>query len=73
MINRSLSQQLDDLDKLKYSSVELTQAYLDRVEKHQSLNAFISVSENSIETAREADALRASGTKKGTAWDPDCT
>ena len=64
MIGRSVSQQLDDLDRRKYSSVELTQAYLERVEKYQSLNAFISVSEHSLANARKADALRASGEKK---------
>ena len=64
MIGRSVSEQLDDLDRRKYSSVELTQAYLERAEKYQSLNAFISVSEHSLANARKADALRASGEKK---------
>lgn len=64
MINRSLSQQLDDLSKGEYSSVELTQAYLDRIENHRSLNAFVSVSEDVLEKARLADQLRASGERK---------
>jgi aspartyl-tRNA(Asn)/glutamyl-tRNA(Gln) amidotransferase subunit A len=61
MIDRSLSQQLQDLDKGEYSSVELTQTYLDRIENHQSLNAFVSISEDVLEKARQADQLRASG------------
>ena len=64
MINRSLSQQLDDLSKGEYSSVELTQTYLDRIENHQSLNAFISVSKDVLEKARQADQLRAAGERK---------
>ncbi len=64
MIDRSLSQQLDDLDKGEYSSVELTQTYLDRIEDHQSLNAFVSLSENVLDEARQADQLRAAGERK---------
>jgi aspartyl-tRNA(Asn)/glutamyl-tRNA(Gln) amidotransferase subunit A len=64
MINRSLSQQLVDLSKGEYSSVELTQAYLDRIQNHRSLNAFISISENVLEKARQADQLRAAGERK---------
>jgi len=64
MIDRSLSQQLDDLDKGEYSSVELTQTYLDRIENHQSLNAFVSLSENVLDEARQADQLRAAGERK---------
>jgi aspartyl-tRNA(Asn)/glutamyl-tRNA(Gln) amidotransferase subunit A len=64
MINRSLSQQLDDLSRGEYSSVELTQAYLDRIKNHRSLNAFISISEDVLEKARQADQLRAAGERK---------
>ena len=64
MINRSLSQQLDDLSKGEYSSVELTQTYLDRIEDHQSLNAFVSISKDVLEKARQADQLRAAGQRK---------
>jgi aspartyl-tRNA(Asn)/glutamyl-tRNA(Gln) amidotransferase subunit A len=64
MIYRSLSQQLDDLNKGEYSSVELTQEYLDRIKNHHSLNAFISVSEDVLEKARQADQLRAAGDRK---------
>ncbi|MFP6793660.1 MAG: Asp-tRNA(Asn)/Glu-tRNA(Gln) amidotransferase subunit GatA [Pseudomonadales bacterium] len=64
MINRSLSQQLDDLSKGEYSSVELTQTYLDRIENHQSLNAFVSISKDVLEKARRADQLRAAGERK---------
>ena len=64
MINRSLSQQLDDLDKGEYSSVELTQTYLDRIENQQSLNAFVSISTDVLEKAKQADQLRAAGERK---------
>ena len=64
MINRSLSQQLDDLSKGEYSSVELTQTYLDRIENHQSLNAYVSISKDVLEKARQADQLRAAGERK---------
>ena len=64
MINRSLSQQLEDLSKGEYSSVELTQTYLERIENHRSLNAFVSVSEDALEKARLADQLRAAGERK---------
>ena len=64
MINRSLSQQLVDLSKGEYSSVELTQTYLDRIENHRSLNAFVSVSEDALDKARLADQLRAAGELK---------
>ena len=64
MIDRSISQQLEDLDKGEYSSVELTQTYLDRIENHQSLNAFISISEDVLDKASQADQLRAAGERK---------
>ncbi len=64
MIDRSLGQQLQDLDKGEYSSVELTQTYLDRIDSNQSLNAFVSISEDVLEKARQADQLRAAGERK---------
>ena len=64
MIDRSLSQQLSDLSKGEYSSVELTQTYLDRIENHQSLNAFVSISKDVLEKARQADQLRSAGERK---------
>jgi aspartyl-tRNA(Asn)/glutamyl-tRNA(Gln) amidotransferase subunit A len=64
MINRSISQQLDDLSRGEYSSVELTRAYLDRIKNHRSLNAFISISEDVLEKARQADQSRAAGERK---------
>ncbi|HCI88605.1 MAG TPA: Asp-tRNA(Asn)/Glu-tRNA(Gln) amidotransferase GatCAB subunit A, partial [Gammaproteobacteria bacterium] len=45
------------------SSVELTQAYLDRINRYnETLNAFITVSdESALSKAKQADALRAKG------------
>ena len=46
----------------KVSSVELTQGYLDRINKYKDLNAFISVDpERSLAQAREADQRLAAG------------
>jgi len=61
MLERSLKQQLADLEKGEYSSVELTSAYLARIERQQSLNIYISVAENALAQAEEADRKRAAG------------
>ncbi len=46
----------------KLSSVELTQTYLDRIEKHKDLNAFITVdAENVLAQALAADKYRQQG------------
>ena len=51
------------LDKGEYSSVELTRAYLDRIEAYNgALNAYITVTgEQAIAQAEQADKLRAAG------------
>jgi len=60
---RSLVQIGEDLAAGRYSSVEITQEYLDLIEKHNpALNCFISVTpEIALEQARAADARIASG------------
>jgi aspartyl-tRNA(Asn)/glutamyl-tRNA(Gln) amidotransferase subunit A len=64
MQNRTLSQQIKDLNAGQYSSTELTASYLDRISNHEHLNTFISVSEQALSQAGEADKLRASGENK---------
>jgi aspartyl-tRNA(Asn)/glutamyl-tRNA(Gln) amidotransferase subunit A len=63
MLNSSLLQLGDALRAGKISSVELTQLYLDRIAAlNPVLNAYITTSaETSLEQARAADALLASG------------
>lgn len=63
MINSTLSQLGADLRAKKISSVELTQNYLDRINKlNPTLNAFITIKpEVSLAQARAADARLASG------------
>lgn len=56
MHNKTITELAQDLRAKKYSSVELTQAYLDRIKQHQNLNCFISVAEDhALEQARIAD------------------
>jgi aspartyl-tRNA(Asn)/glutamyl-tRNA(Gln) amidotransferase subunit A len=63
MINTSLKELAAQLAAKKISSVELTQAFLDRIrELNPRLNAFITIDENkSLAQAKAADALIASG------------
>ncbi len=50
----------------RVSSVELTEAYLDRAEKHRHLNAFITLDRaRALAAAREADAQRQAGRARG--------
>lgn len=60
MHNRTIAELGQDLASKKYSSVELTQHYLERIKKFdQSLNSFITVSEDlALEQAKKADELR---------------
>lgn len=59
----TITDALDKLDKKEFSSVELTKAYLDRIEKYDSqLNSFITVTkEVALQQAEEADKKRAKG------------
>ncbi len=62
MQHKSIAQQIDDLARGKYSSVELTQTYLDRIKQYSSLNCYISVLEESaLQSAKEADQVRTQG------------
>lgn len=59
---RTLTEQLSDLSSGEYSSRELTEAYLRRIDANSGINAFITVSaEQAIEAADHADAKRAAG------------
>lgn len=64
MLNSTLKELSASLAQKKVSSVELTQAYLDRIgEQNGALNAFITVDPaRSLEQARAADARIAAGT-----------
>ncbi len=64
MHNKSLTELAADLRAGAYTSVELTQHFLDRIEKYDdSLNSFITVTpELALAAAAEADAQIAAGT-----------
>ncbi len=64
MLNRTLTEQLQDLAEKKYSSLELTQSYLDAISGDE-LNCFITVTaEEAIQEAKAADQERADGATK---------
>jgi len=65
MLNLSLKEISQALEKKKFTSVELTKFFLNRVKKHNpSLNAFITVDEGkSLAMAENADQLIQSGKK----------
>ena len=62
MHNKTITELAKDLRAGKYSCVELTQAYLERIKKHQELNCFITVAEEqALETAKVADTKLLTG------------
>ncbi len=62
MHNKTIAELAKDLRDRKYSSVELTQAYLQRINKHKQLNCFITIAdEQALKAAKVADTLLASG------------
>ncbi len=64
MLNQGITELAAGLAKGTWSSVELTQAYLDQIGKHNGdLNAYITVTgELALAQAKAADAARAKGT-----------
>jgi len=62
MHNKTITELAKDLRAGEYSSVELTQSYLERIKKHKDLNCFITVAEEqAIETAKAADVKLSAG------------
>jgi aspartyl-tRNA(Asn)/glutamyl-tRNA(Gln) amidotransferase subunit A len=62
MHNLTLTELAAGLRSKDFSSVELTQAYLKRIQNHASLNAFVTVPEGlALEQARAADQRLANG------------
>lgn len=59
---KSISECVEGLERGSFSSVELTRACLDRIERAKELNAFISVCEReALDAAQQADLRRARG------------
>lgn len=62
MHNKTITELAKSLREKEFSSVELTQAYLDRINKHKALNCFITVSEQqALDNAKKADSQLATG------------
>jgi len=63
MLNKTLAELAKGLDQGEFSSVELTQAYLERINKEDSrYNSFITVTDElALRQAADADAMRAAG------------
>ena len=56
MHNKSLKELSIGLQNKEFSSVELTQVFLNRIKQHQDLNAFITITEEiALQSAKEAD------------------
>jgi len=62
MHNKTITELAKDLRSGEYSSLELTQSYLQRIKQHESLNSFITVTEEqALESAKNADQQLAKG------------
>jgi aspartyl-tRNA(Asn)/glutamyl-tRNA(Gln) amidotransferase subunit A len=62
MHTKTLTELAAGLHSKQFSSVELTQFFLQRIEQHQQLNAFITVSaDTALEQANAADQILATG------------
>ncbi len=58
----TIKEALEGLKEKKFTSVELTQACLDQIEKlNPELNVFLTISEKALEDAKKADEERAKG------------
>ena len=68
ILKRSISEHADSLAKGEYSSLELTRAFLERIDStNPELNAYITVAhESALKEARESDERRARGDARGT-------
>ncbi len=64
LTNLNLSELRSGLDEKKFSSVELTKTYLEKINKNKDLNCYIEICNDiSLESAKDADKLIASGKK----------
>ena len=62
MHNKTITELAKGLRSGEYSSVELTQSYLDRIKQHEQLNCFITVTEElALASAQQADVQLAKG------------
>ena len=62
MHNKTITELAKALRAKEFSSVELTQSYLERIKKHSALNSFITVAEKTaIASAKTADIKLANG------------
>jgi aspartyl-tRNA(Asn)/glutamyl-tRNA(Gln) amidotransferase subunit A len=62
MHNKSIAELAKGLRSGEFSSVELTQAFLDRIKRHSSLNCYVTVTEDlALQEAKAADARIAEG------------
>ena len=62
MHTKTIAQLAKGLQAGDYSSMELTQSYLARIQQHQNLNSFITIIEEpAIASAKQADAMLAAG------------
>ncbi len=62
MHNKTIADLAKGLRSGEFSSVELTQSFLDRIKQHGSLNSYITVTEDlALQNAKAADAIIASG------------
>jgi len=66
MHTQTMTAMRQSLESGEYNSVELCQHFIDRIKKYDSLNSFITVTEDvALDQARQADEARAKGTLKG--------
>ncbi len=66
LVELTIAEALDGLDKKEFTSVELTQAHLKEMEKARELNAYVlETPEIALERAKRSDERRAKGEKTG--------